>query len=150
MESTIFVVLVLIWSLVTVLTLTNIGFTNTSFTIQWINTSLQFPTFFGRQTWSTTVHISLVLVLYTIVASRNCERAAQILCITSMCNSPWQIFNVQTPLLQSSPFLHFRPSAHFLLGRQLPPQSTSVSFPFMIPSLQVMTTIDTVDFSHRT
>ena len=61
--------------------------------------------------------------------------------------SPWQIFNLQTLLLQSSPLLHLNPSAHFFVGRQLPPQSTSVSFPFLIWSLQVEATIDNLRFS---
>jgi hypothetical protein len=41
---------------------------------------------------------------------------------------------VQVPLRQSVPRLQALPSAHL---PQLPPQSTSVSLPFRVPSLQV-------------
>ena len=61
-------------------------------------------------------------------------------------NSPWQVFDLQTPLLQSGPLLHLNPSPHFFVSRQLPPQSVSVSFWFMILSLQVGTTIDKLKY----
>jgi hypothetical protein len=45
----------------------------------------------------------------------------------------WQTPPVHTPLEQSAAMLHVLPVAH--LVAQLPPQSTSVSVPFLIPSL---------------
>ena len=53
---------------------------------------------------------------------------------------------LQTPLIQSGPLLHLNPSTHFFVGRQLPPQSTSVSLPSRMPSLHVETAIEMVEF----
>ena len=56
------------------------------------------------------------------------------------------MLDLQTPLLQSGPLLHRNPSAHFFVGRQLPPQSKSVSFPFRIWSLHLGTTTDKLKY----
>jgi hypothetical protein len=49
-----------------------------------------------------------------------------------------QLFPVpQTPLVQSPGTAQFMPSAHFLPGAQLPPQSTLVSVPFFTESPQL-------------
>jgi hypothetical protein len=49
-----------------------------------------------------------------------------------------QLFPVpQTPLVQSPGTAQFLPSAHFLPGAQLPPQSISVSVPFFTESPQL-------------
>jgi hypothetical protein len=47
----------------------------------------------------------------------------------------WQTFPLHTPLVQSPPTLHAFKSAHFVA--QDPPQSTSVSVPFLALSLQL-------------
>ena len=44
-------------------------------------------------------------------------------------------------VMQSDGLLHLDPSLHRLAGRHVPPQSASVSAAFLIPSLQVGTTI---------
>jgi hypothetical protein len=47
----------------------------------------------------------------------------------------WQIPELQTPLMQSLPALHILPDAH--AAHVPPPQSMSVSFPFLTMSVQV-------------
>jgi len=49
----------------------------------------------------------------------------------------WHTLPEQTPLAQSPASVHPLPSAHFLAGAQLPPQSTSVSVPFFVESVQL-------------
>jgi hypothetical protein len=53
----------------------------------------------------------------------------------------WQVPLVQIPLRQSEFARHCLPLAHF--GQTGPPQSTSVSWPFLIPSVQVAGAVQT-------
>jgi hypothetical protein len=52
--------------------------------------------------------------------------------------------------MQSGRLLHINPLPHCLLGKHDPPQSTSVSFPFFTPSVQVGTTINKAEILNIT
>jgi hypothetical protein len=43
-------------------------------------------------------------------------------------NSPWQEPNLHTPLMQSAPLIHEKPSAHVFFPEHGPPQSTNLSY----------------------
>ena len=133
-------------SQILITTLTEIGCADPANTINDITATHEISTLSLRCTPPTAVYTRLIRIHGGIVARWNCKRETQISLHYRWHYSLWQILDLQTPLIQSGPLLHLNPSTHFFVGRQLPPQSTSVSLPSIMPSLHVETTMDTMKF----
>jgi hypothetical protein len=70
--------------------------------------------------------------------SQPVEGAARVLLVTrSVVEAATQRFDAQMPLAQSPATAHPQPLAHLYVGAQAPPQSLSVSVPFLTVSVQL-------------